>query len=780
MKIGHLQMALVLICVLTVSRAGATEGTDKSDSQQTAQEPASAAPLQDEDPATPLVPKQPRNDRDQDRLTAATLFAHGRLLFRQQKFVQALARYERAWRYDPAGTPILTEIVPLALRLKRNDEAVRYAIIAAENDHSDIERLRRIASLLRQQRQFPRALKIYKIIDNIQRAQPVDFSYLALQLELGKLYFLTDQAESSAKVLGLVKTALHDPDKYSLTDQQKKQLEGKNGATYLVIAESMLMTGKGAEAEAMFREAHRVQPDETLLAFRIARTLEKRQQPDKALEQLDIFLAAKTSDQGTAPLHLLERLLKQQHQQEAKASQQYLKKLLALQQADPKNQPLAYQLAQVHFARKNYADAVKLYESLLAEKPTADAYRGVISVFVTRLAKDIADQPAVEKFKWSAEQQEQWQTLTKHLTSFVGSSGSVDPLGNDLAEQIFDDKQFLSQLLSQLRTQLNLEISDEPGDENPAAAKPAEIEPLAITAGLIAVRGQQWENADAFFAKALEAADKKPARVLEIWGMQMLMGEQFERSAEVLQQAVEHPNINNKRSFFFLLAGASAMADQTDNALAAARKAVELSPKIPRIHSRVGWVYYHAHRYPEAEQHYRALITKFGSEYNSSDTRDVLRQARLTLSNLCVLQDRFADAEEWLEEVLDEFPEDIGAMNDLGYLWVDQNKHLQRGLQMIQTAVAAEPENIAYRDSLGWAYYRLGDFPQAVKELEKAAADPEPDSVILDHLGDAYFKAKSIEKARKTWQRALDALEKDAKESTRNKIQEKLNSQKPK
>ena len=117
-------------------------------------------------------------------------------------------------------------------------------------------------------------------------------------------------------------------------------------------------------------------------------------------------------------------------------------------------------------------------------------------------------------------------------------------------------------------------------------------------------------------------------------------------------------------------------------------------------------------------------------------------------------------------------------MNDLGYLWIDQNKHLHRGLQMIQTAVAAEPENIAYRDSLGWAYYRLGNFKQAVQELEKAASDPEPDSVILDHLGDAYFKAKNIEKARNTWQRALDALEDDAKESTRNKIQKKLESHK--
>ena len=50
----------------------------------------------------------------------------------------------------------------------------------------------------------------------------------------------------------------------------------------------------------------------------------------------------------------------------------------------------------------------------------------------------------------------------------------------------------------------------------------------------------------------------------------------------------------------------------------------------------------------------------------------------------------------------------------------------------------AEPENMAYRDSLGWALFKLGRYDEAVKELEKAAANENPDGVILDHLADAY------------------------------------------
>ena len=84
----------------------------------------------------------------------------------------------------------------------------------------------------------------------------------------------------------------------------------------------------------------------------------------------------------------------------------------------------------------------------------------------------------------------------------------------------------------------------------------------------------------------------------------------------------------------------------------------------------------------------------------------------------------------------------------MGYLWADQGTHLERALKMIRTAVAAEPDNAAYRDSLGWVFYRLGRYPEAVAELEKAAAK-EPAAEVLDHLGDARLKAGQREKANR-------------------------------
>ena len=66
----------------------------------------------------------------------------------------------------------------------------------------------------------------------------------------------------------------------------------------------------------------------------------------------------------------------------------------------------------------------------------------------------------------------------------------------------------------------------------------------------------------------------------------------------------------------------------------------------------------------------------------------------------------------------------------------------------MSAAVAAEPENRAYRDSLGWVFYRLGRFPEAVAELEKAVDEKQPDGTVLDHLGDAYEKLGRHEPGR--------------------------------
>ena len=106
-------------------------------------------------------------------------------------------------------------------------------------------------------------------------------------------------------------------------------------------------------------------------------------------------------------------------------------------------------------------------------------------------------------------------------------------------------------------------------------------------------------------------------------------------------------------------------------------------------------------------------------------------------------------------EALDFEPEQPYVLNYLGYSWVDQGLHLERAMKMIERAVELRPNDGYIVDSLGWAFYRQGDYEQAVRHLERAAELKPEDPVINDHLGDAYWKVGRRQEARFQWQRAL-------------------------
>jgi predicted Zn-dependent protease len=128
--------------------------------------------------------------------------------------------------------------------------------------------------------------------------------------------------------------------------------------------------------------------------------------------------------------------------------------------------------------------------------------------------------------------------------------------------------------------------------------------------------------------------------------------------------------------------------------------------------------------------------------------------------------------------VLDEFPDDAGANNDLGFLWADQNQHLHRALKMIQLAVAAEPDNYAYQDSLGWVLFRLGRNAEAVEQLKKAAGEKDVDGEVLDHLAQVYAAMGQTDDAKTTWKEAVEAFKKAGEEEKMKAIEEKLTTNK--
>jgi Flp pilus assembly protein TadD len=112
-------------------------------------------------------------------------------------------------------------------------------------------------------------------------------------------------------------------------------------------------------------------------------------------------------------------------------------------------------------------------------------------------------------------------------------------------------------------------------------------------------------------------------------------------------------------------------------------------------------------------------------------------------------------AEQDLIYALSLNPEQPEVLNYLGYSWIEMNKNIEEAGKMLQKAVDQRPDSGYIIDSLGWAYFKLGRYNEALTQLELAAELNPNDPVINDHLGDVYWMVNKHLQARFQWEKAL-------------------------
>jgi predicted Zn-dependent protease len=110
-------------------------------------------------------------------------------------------------------------------------------------------------------------------------------------------------------------------------------------------------------------------------------------------------------------------------------------------------------------------------------------------------------------------------------------------------------------------------------------------------------------------------------------------------------------------------------------------------------------------------------------------------------------------AEADLRKVLVTEPENVAALNALGYTLADRTTRYQEALELIDRARVAEPDNAAIVDSYGWVLYRLGRNEEALVQLRRAwtlAKDPE----IASHVGEVLWVLGRKDEARRFFDEA--------------------------
>ena len=147
-------------------------------------------------------------------------------------------------------------------------------------------------------------------------------------------------------------------------------------------------------------------------------------------------------------------------------------------------------------------------------------------------------------------------------------------------------------------------------------------------------------------------------------------------------------------------------------------------------------------------------------------------------------QKHYDAAEEQFRKILALDPNNSMTLNYLGYMLADRGVKLDDALVMLQKAVQLEPQNYAYLDSLGWVYFKLGQYPLAEENLRKASERESTDPTVHDHLGELYEKTGRLRLAVGQWDQSLAqysrTISADVDEGDVSKVQKKLESAKVK
>lgn len=212
----------------------------------------------------------------------------------------------------------------------------------------------------------------------------------------------------------------------------------------------------------------------------------------------------------------------------------------------------------------------------------------------------------------------------------------------------------------------------------------------------------------------------------------------------------------------------------------------DINPQSPygkNAQIRAAWATYKLGRKDEAKSRLEAVASEYPDDIESlvvladvsRDAKDWAQAARdygRAIDRLPTFEERhwslfyargiaYEQSKQWplaeadLLKSLELRPDHPQVLNYLAYSWVDRNENLEEAKDMLIKAVSLRPRDGFIVDSLGWLYYRLGEYQNAVIQLEKAVSLEAADPTITDHLADAYWRVGRREEARYQWQRAL-------------------------
>ena len=193
---------------------------------------------------------------------------------------------------------------------------------------------------------------------------------------------------------------------------------------------------------------------------------------------------------------------------------------------------------------------------------------------------------------------------------------------------------------------------------------------------------------------------------------------------------------------------------QNEEAIKLLSDAIKNEPQNAEFKYYLGTFYEELELFDKAEEFIKAAI-----ELDPDNPRYYFR--------LGVVYDKLnrkEDSMAAMRKVIQLDPKHANALNYLGYTYADLGTNLDEAEQLIKEALIYKPDDGYITDSLGWVYYKKGDFEKALHYLQKAVQMVPDDPIMLEHLGDAYLKLNDKTNALKYYKKSMEKKDKDKEE----------------
>ncbi|TDX97756.1 tetratricopeptide repeat protein [Thiohalophilus thiocyanatoxydans] len=294
-----------------------------------------------------------------------------------------------------------------------------------------------------------------------------------------------------------------------------------------------------------------------------------------------------------------------------------------------------------------------------------------------------------------------------------------------LARKLVDEEQF-----DAARREFDAVLERQPGHADALYAQ-----------GLLALQMEDFEQAETSFKQLI-------AQKLRVNEARYYLGQTAEMQ-EAYELALDYYTmIDEGQHYVDARVRAAGILVERDG-LAAARKHLqatrteEMDEQL-RLYLAEGELLHNAGEHEQAYQLYTTALEQM------PDNSRLLYVRALTAEKLDRLEQTIAD----LQRIIDNEPNNAEALNALGYTLVDATDRVDEGFELIRRAYKVNPDEPAIIDSMGWAYYRQGEYDKALKYLQRAF-NKLNDGEIAAHLGEVLWVTGRRDDAREVWEEAL-------------------------